>query len=132
MAANRDEQFDRPAAEPGPFSTDPAVVAPTDNQAGGTWIGVNEHGVVAGILESMGGRGTCCGAVRGKLVADVLDCQSAQQAADLVTDQLERIEYDGFFLRHCRRNGCHPHWLEWYGYRGSPRSGYPRRRERRP
>ena len=51
LAANRDELADRPARPPGRHWPDRAeVVAGLDLQAGGSWLGVNDHGVVAGVL----------------------------------------------------------------------------------
>lgn len=50
VAANRDEFLDRPAAAPMLVRERPWVVAGTDLVAGGTWLGVNEHALVAGIL----------------------------------------------------------------------------------
>lgn len=50
VAANRDEFLDRPARAPAVLCTDPWVVAGQDEVAGGTWLGINERGVVAGIL----------------------------------------------------------------------------------
>jgi uncharacterized protein with NRDE domain len=50
VAANRDEHYDRPSAPPGLWSTEPKIVAGTDLLAGGTWLGVNEHGLLVGIL----------------------------------------------------------------------------------
>ena len=49
VAANRDESFDRPAAPPSVREGDPAVLAPRDERAGGTWLGYNEAGVLAAI-----------------------------------------------------------------------------------
>src|SRR5947207_14524123 len=50
VGANRDEQYDRPAVaisvlRPGP----PRVLGGRDLQAGGTWLAVNEHGLVAAL-----------------------------------------------------------------------------------
>ncbi len=50
VAANRDEYLDRPATAPAVLNDDPRVVGGQDLRAGGTWLGVNEHGVVAGLL----------------------------------------------------------------------------------
>ena len=53
VAANRDEFYARPAAPPALFRSDEAgrasFVAPQDLEAGGTWMGVNEHGLFAGL-----------------------------------------------------------------------------------
>ena len=51
LAANRDEMIDRPARPPARHWPDrPEVVAGLDELAGGSWLGLNDHGVVAGIL----------------------------------------------------------------------------------
>ncbi len=49
LAANRDEYYDRPAQEPHLLATDPAVWGGRDVRAGGTWLGVNAHGLVVGL-----------------------------------------------------------------------------------
>lgn len=50
VAANRDEYYDRPSAAPALLRVRPAIVAGRDLRAGGTWLGINEHGLAAGIL----------------------------------------------------------------------------------
>jgi uncharacterized protein with NRDE domain len=50
VAANRDERLDRPAV---PMTVlrerDPRILGGRDELAGGTWLAINEHGVVAGL-----------------------------------------------------------------------------------
>jgi len=75
---NRDERRTRPQAEP-PVRTEVegvAYLAPTDREAGGTWLTVNEHGVVHALLNAYGlGRGWESPAAgrrsRGQLVRDL-------------------------------------------------------------
>jgi uncharacterized protein with NRDE domain len=50
VAANRDERYDRPAAPPALIGGNPKIVAGRDLRLGGTWLGINEHGLLAGIL----------------------------------------------------------------------------------
>ncbi len=50
VAANRDEHFDRPSAPPAEIVGSPRIVAGRDLRVGGTWLGVNEHGLLVGIL----------------------------------------------------------------------------------
>ncbi len=50
VAANRDEHYDRPSAPPALLKANPAILAGRDLRVGGTWLGVNEHGLAAGIL----------------------------------------------------------------------------------
>ncbi|ELK45622.1 hypothetical protein D320_21146, partial [Haloferax sp. BAB-2207] len=51
VAANRDEQLGRPAEPPRRWENGdgPAIVAPRDAEAGGTWVGYNDAGVFVGI-----------------------------------------------------------------------------------
>jgi uncharacterized protein with NRDE domain len=50
VAANRDEHYDRPSAAPQMLPGLSKILAGRDLRAGGTWLGVNEYGLVAGIL----------------------------------------------------------------------------------
>ena len=59
VAANRDERLDRPAHAIGVLSDrDPRILGGQDELAGGTWLAVNEYGVVAGLTNrpAPGGR----------------------------------------------------------------------------
>src|SRR5450755_2195176 len=55
LAANRDERLDRlwdpPAAH---WPDQPGVIAGRDRSGGGTWMGVNRHGVAAAVLNRPG------------------------------------------------------------------------------
>jgi|SRR5579885_253917 uncharacterized protein with NRDE domain len=50
VAANRDEFLARPAAAPTTLCQYPLVVGGKDLRAGGTWLAINEHGLIAGLL----------------------------------------------------------------------------------
>ena len=99
VAANRDEQRDRPSEPPSRWdeSGDPEIVAPRDTRAGGTWIGYNDAGLFVGITN----RWVDAPAPersRGLLVADALNEPDARSAARLVEGAVERHDYDGFNL----------------------------------
>lgn len=83
IAANRDEMADRPWRPPARHWEDrPNVVAGRDELAGGTWLGVNDEGVVAGILNRVGTLGPMPGKrSRGELVLEALDHADAVAAA---------------------------------------------------
>lgn len=49
FAANRDEYYARPSAPPARLGDDVPILAGLDKRAGGTWLGVNGHGVVVGL-----------------------------------------------------------------------------------
>ena len=76
--ANRDERLDRPAlpprVEPGP----PRVLTPVDVQEGGTWLGLNEHGLFVGITNRAGAPRDGTRRSRGALVREALTAPSAR------------------------------------------------------
>jgi uncharacterized protein with NRDE domain len=91
VAANRDEAADRPSVPPRRWDTDPPVVAPRDERAGGTWLGYNAEGVLAAITNRWKpGEGERS---RGLLVADTLGERSARRAADRIEAELREREY---------------------------------------
>lgn len=112
IAANRDEMADRPWASPARHWPDrPDVVAGHDLTAGGSWLGLNEHGVVAGILNRPGTLGPERGKrSRGELVLEALDHADAVAAAaaliQLNTDAYRPFnmviadDRDAYWLRH--------------------------------
>ena len=58
IGANRDEMIDRPAKPPGRHWADRVeVVAGLDLLAGGSWLGLNDWGVAAAILNRHGSLG---------------------------------------------------------------------------
>lgn len=81
LGANRDEVYDRPFSPPMRWEGATPFRAPRDDRDGGTWIGVNDNGLIAAItnlsrLPSVEGR-----ASRGHLVAGALarpDLESAR------------------------------------------------------
>ena len=83
LGANRDEMRDRPWKPPArhwPERHD--VVAGLDELAGGTWMGLNDTGVVACILNRHGSLGPAPNKrSRGELVLDALDHADAVDAA---------------------------------------------------
>jgi hypothetical protein len=89
VVANRDEQLDRASSPPLAWSGDGGVVgggtiesapfvAPRDDVAGGTWLGVNRAGVFVGITNRYLGPQDATRASRGRLVADALALGSAR------------------------------------------------------
>lgn len=97
-AATRDEAHDRPSDPPGRYRDEPRIVAPRDSRAGGTWIGVNEFGVLVAVTNRWTDADLAGDRSRGRLVADALACESAAAARDLVADSVSAHEYDGFYL----------------------------------
>jgi uncharacterized protein with NRDE domain len=112
IGANRDEMIDRPALPPGRHWPDRAeIVAGLDLEGGGSWLGVNDWGVAAAILNRHGSLGRAAGLrSRGELVLEALDHADAVAAA-LALTHLDPAAYrtfnlvvadnrDAFWLRH--------------------------------
>jgi uncharacterized protein with NRDE domain len=98
VAANRDEFFARPATPPVVLAESPRIVGGRDLRAGGTWLGVSEHGVVAGLLN----RRTDTPPdptkrSRGILLMEVLAKGSASEASSAL-EQLDGDQYNAFNL----------------------------------
>jgi len=88
IATNRDEMADRPWLPPGRHWADRAeVTAGRDLLAGGSWLGVNDTGVVAGVLNRQGSLGANpARRSRGELVLEALDLADASAAAQALGD----------------------------------------------
>ena len=99
LAANRDEMVDRPWQAPARHWADrPQVVAGRDELAGGTWLGVNDDGVTAAVLNRIGSLGPSVGKrSRGELVLEALDHADAEAAAGALAD-LDGTAYRSFNL----------------------------------
>ncbi|MFB6360020.1 MAG: NRDE family protein [Halobacteriales archaeon] len=98
VAANRDEALDRPAKPPTLIEQDPGIVAPLDVEAGGTWLGYNEHGLLVGLsnrwseIDREGTRS------RGRLVRDLLGSDSAAAAGHHLGEAVRSETYEPFNL----------------------------------
>lgn len=88
IGANRDEMLNRPARPPGRHWPDrPHVVAGRDELGGGSWFGVNDDGVAAGVMNRTNTLGPAAGKrSRGELVLEALDHADASSAADALSD----------------------------------------------
>jgi len=89
VAANRDEYLERPTIPPTILSEQPLVVGGKDLRASGTWLGISEHGFLAGLLNRRNGEAENDPRLRsrGMLCLDALREQSVRAAADFVTSQ---------------------------------------------
>lgn len=101
LADNRDEMRDRPWDPPGRHWADRhEVVAGRDRLAGGSWIGVNDHGLACGIMNRAGFLGPGPEPhkrSRGELVLEALDHAEAREAAEALAD-LNPAAYQPFNL----------------------------------
>ncbi len=99
VAANRDEMADRSWQAPDRHWPDrDHVVAGRDDLAGGTWLGLNDDGVVAGVLNRRGSLGPAADKrSRGELPLDALDHAEARAAAEALA-ALDPAAYRPFNL----------------------------------
>ena len=112
IAANRDEMLDRDWSPPARHWPDRGdIVAGQDNLAGGSWLGINDTGVIAGILNRMGSLGPSDGKrSRGELVLEALDHADAALAVEALMalnseayrpfNLIVADNSDAFWLRH--------------------------------
>ncbi|MGA9868673.1 MAG: NRDE family protein [Acetobacteraceae bacterium] len=87
LAANRDEMLARRWDPPSAWWPDrKGIIGGRDREGGGTWLGMNRHGVVAAVLNRPGSLGPAPGKrSRGELPLLALDHASAGAAADAVS-----------------------------------------------
>ncbi len=95
VAANREERFDRPARPPHVQPGSPRVVCGIDEQAGGTWLGVNEHGLLVAVTNRRQSILPPAPRSRGLLCRELLSCRSAAEAAQRAFAELSRGRYAG-------------------------------------
>ena len=90
VAANRDEHFDRPSSAPALLDGHPKILAGLDLRAGGTWLGVNEFGLFAGVLNRHGNGSNdtalpaSAARSRGLLCMELLRAQSVPRALNII------------------------------------------------
>lgn len=99
IAANRDEMINRAWDSPAAHWPDhPGIIAGRDATAGGTWMGLNRHGIMAAILNRHGTLGPAAGKLsRGELPLLALCYPTAAQAARAISG-LDASLYRSFNL----------------------------------
>jgi len=97
IAANRDEMQSRSWQAPARHWPDrPHIVAGLDELSRGSWLGVNDHGLAAGILNRQGSLGPADGKrSRGEVVLEALDHAEAEAAAKAL-GELDGTSYRSF------------------------------------
>jgi len=95
VAANREEYYDRPGQPPSIQSGKPRVLCGIDQQAGGTWLGVNQHGLFVAACNRIRLMPPIAPRSRGTLCRELLRAGSAREAIDLALEELSTSRYDG-------------------------------------
>ena len=114
VAANRDEYLARPALPPTTLVETPHIVGGKDLRASGTWLGINEHGMVAGLLNRRNGalENDPNLRSRGLLCLDALRSPNAAEAAQFVAGQSGR-DYNPFNLLIASREEAFVAYNRW-------------------
>lgn len=95
IAANREERYDRPTLPPSIQSGKPRVLCGIDEEANGTWLGVNQNGMCVAVANRPKSLPTFISRSRGLLCRDMLRCGSAREAMSLCMDELHTGKYNG-------------------------------------
>lgn len=96
IAANRDEVRSRPARGPFAWPGEP-FVAPRDEQAGGTWLGLSRAGLFVGVTNRYPAEKREGRASRGALVVEALRAPSARALREGL-EGLSAARYNAFHL----------------------------------
>jgi uncharacterized protein with NRDE domain len=111
IAANRDERLARPATPPFVWPGSPRFLAPRDDQAGGSWLGLNALGVFVGITNRAGAAPDPARRSRGALVVDALSASSAAELHARLAG-LDPAAYNPFHLLYADRRTAHLTWSD--------------------
>jgi uncharacterized protein with NRDE domain len=95
VAMNREEQLNRPSQAPRIQSGRPRVVCGIDRKAGGTWAGVNQHGMFACALNRPKRNIPFDPRSRGLLCKELLSCRTATEAVERAMGELSTGCYAG-------------------------------------
>lgn len=117
LASNRDEQLDRPSTGPIRWDGDPAFVAPRDELRGGTWLGVNEHGLLTAITNRFGEARNAEKRSRGELVLIALTQPRAATAAEKICS-LDPADFNPYHLVIADAAGAHVVWSDGHDAHG--------------
>jgi len=101
LLTNRDESTARPTRPPQAFpatSGDVRWFGGTDARAGGTWLGINQHGLIAAITNRKKEPAPINPRSRGLLCRDMMAFATADEAVQSLPDAWARHVYAGFNL----------------------------------
>ncbi|MHB8876886.1 MAG: NRDE family protein [Myxococcaceae bacterium] len=111
IAANRDERLDRPASPPRLWPGPVPFLAPCDESAGGSWLGLNARGLFAGITNRFGASRDGGRESRGTLVIEALGHQSAE-ALHRALGGLSAARFNAFHLLYADRQAAFVTWSD--------------------
>lgn len=95
VGANREELYSRGGEPPQRLDGRLRAAGGRDPAGGGTWLGVNEKGLVVAVTNRAKSETPARPRSRGLLARDLLDCPSVASAADRAARELDRGPYAG-------------------------------------
>jgi hypothetical protein len=95
IAANREEFYARPSLPPAIQPGTPRVLCGIDARAGGTWLGVNEYGLVVAVTNRRKPDPPPAPRSRGLLCRELLNFANAVSALSFAYQELATGAYDG-------------------------------------
>ncbi|HKB37801.1 MAG TPA: NRDE family protein [Gemmataceae bacterium] len=95
VGANREEAYARGGLPPQLLDGPTRAVAGLDPLAGGTWLGVNEHGVLVAVTNRRKTQPPPRPRSRGLLARELLACSTAASAVEQATRELDSGRYAG-------------------------------------
>lgn len=101
VAANREEYYDRPSQPPSIQSGKPRVLCGLDQRAGGTWLGVNQHGMFVGVCSRRTSNEQLGARARGLLAREILRTGSARRGVDKAVEEMMSERYESLNMIIC-------------------------------
>src|SRR5688500_191198 len=95
VGANREEFYARPGEPPQVIDGPTRILAGRDPHAGGTWLGVNEHGVLVAVTNRRKSSVPHPVRSRGLLTLEALAMPTAAAAVEFATKELDKGSYNG-------------------------------------
>lgn len=109
VAANRDEALDRPAV--GPFVWPEGFLAPRDERAGGTWLGLTKGGLFLGVTNRFPTLKDAAKESRGALVAELLEAPDARTLHEWAS-RVDPSRYNAFHLMYADARDAFITWSD--------------------
>ena len=95
ISYNREERPDRPSQAPRIQSGCPRIICGIDRKAGGTWFGVNQHGMFVATLNAPKRELPYSPRSRGLLCRELLNIRTPREASETAIRELESNNYAG-------------------------------------
>ncbi|MFO0261453.1 MAG: NRDE family protein, partial [Planctomycetota bacterium] len=88
VACNREDSFDRSYPTPAIHSGKPRILASVDPKTGGTFLGVNQNGMLVGVIDRPKREMPVLPESRADLARQILKAASARRGVDVAMDRL--------------------------------------------